>query len=707
MTIKRGNLLMTSIGKSVGAALFAAALFSANPVRADDTKAIIVLDASGSMWGRIEGEAKIVIARRVLADVLSGIKGDISLGLIAYGHREKGNCNDIEMLVDPAAGTAAAIAGAADKLNPKGKTPITRAVRQAAEGLNFTENRATVILITDGLETCAADPCALGKELERTGVDFTAHVVGFGLSAEEGRQVACLAEETGGLYMPADNAAALGAALSDTVEEIAAAEPEPAAQPEPEPETLPEASLAAPETVEIGKRFTVEWIGPGGRHDRIHMFDPRLANGEGRDVASRRLINDDFDNRKVTLIAPVRPGQYELRYLYGKKRPIIATRMIEVVEALVSLSAPANVALGRPITVEWVGPGARKDAIEIYNPDARQGDGKVLRSKRLVNEDFDNRKVTMEAPADPGFYQLRYWSGDGREVLATREIEVLDAEVSISAPDTVSIGRTFTVDWVGPGGRRDAIEIYDEAADAGRGKVLTSKRLTNGDFDNQKIDLIAPTRPGAYLLRYWNGKNRKVLATRPLKIEDAVVSVTAPDAVNILQTVKIGWVGPGANRDRLEFFDPKDRAGKGTVLRAKRLVNGDMDNRTVELLAPSRPGTFELRYWSGDGRKALATKEIVVEPVAVTINGPASAATASSITVTWEGPGAYRDAIQIFDPAAKGGKGAVLASKRLVNGDYTNRTVTMKTPKTPGSYRLRYWNSDDNAMLAETDLVLE
>ena len=67
-----------------------------------------------------------------------------------------------------------------------GKTPLTEAVRQAASTLKSTEAKATVILITDGIETCEADPCALGAELEASGVDFTAHVVGFGLTAEEG-----------------------------------------------------------------------------------------------------------------------------------------------------------------------------------------------------------------------------------------------------------------------------------------------------------------------------------------------------------------------------------------------------------------------------------------------------------------------------------------------------------------------------------------
>jgi Ca-activated chloride channel family protein len=121
-----------------------------------------------------------------------------------------------------------------------GKTPLTDAVKQAAEALRYTEDKATVILITDGLETCSGDPCALGKELEQSGIDFSAHVVGFGLTAEEGRQIACLADNTGGKYVAASDAASLKDALVQTVVEPAPAPaPEPAPAPAPEP-TKPE-----------------------------------------------------------------------------------------------------------------------------------------------------------------------------------------------------------------------------------------------------------------------------------------------------------------------------------------------------------------------------------------------------------------------------------------------------------------------------------
>ena len=121
-------------------------------------KAIIVLDASGSMWGQINGKPKLMIAREALHTVLQTLPPDLELGLMAYGHSEKGSCEDIELVVPPAAGTASAITTAADNMKFLGKTPLTAAVKQAAEALKYTEDKATVILITDGLETCNADP---------------------------------------------------------------------------------------------------------------------------------------------------------------------------------------------------------------------------------------------------------------------------------------------------------------------------------------------------------------------------------------------------------------------------------------------------------------------------------------------------------------------------------------------------------------------
>jgi len=190
------------------------AFLPAQAQTAADARSILVLDASGSMWGQIDGQPKIAIAREAVGTMLDGWKGG-DLGLMAYGHRRKGDCQDIELLIEPGAAGTEAIARQVNALNPMGMTPISAAVRQAAEVLRYSENKATVILVSDGEETCNADPCTLGEELERLGIDFTAHVVGFDIAqgsvADE--QLRCLAERTGGRYVQARDAGELNQAL--------------------------------------------------------------------------------------------------------------------------------------------------------------------------------------------------------------------------------------------------------------------------------------------------------------------------------------------------------------------------------------------------------------------------------------------------------------------------------------------------------------
>lgn len=276
------------IFRPVLALALAQALFS-TPLLADG-KSIIVLDASGSMWGQIDGKPKLEIARGALGTVLTGLDPATEIGLMAYGHRSKGDCNDIELVVPPAAGTAQAITDAANAMKFLGKTPLTESVRRAASELKSTEEKATVILITDGIETCEADPCALGAELEASGVDFTAHVVGFGLTAEEGATVACLAENTGGKYIEAKDAGSLLEALKTTV---AVAEPEPAPAPEPEP---------TPMALEKN-------------------FDPVIVLAEGQPEPEDAILDDAFVT--LRLILPDGAFSEETISVYGKQTELV------------------------------------------------------------------------------------------------------------------------------------------------------------------------------------------------------------------------------------------------------------------------------------------------------------------------------------------------------------------------------------------------
>jgi Ca-activated chloride channel family protein len=201
--------------------------------------AILILDASGSMWGQVDGQTKISAARKAVDSILSKWKPSDRLGLMAYGHRTKGECKDIELMVPVGAFDADKIRSAVRGLSPKGKTPMADSLRAAAQALRSTENKATVILVSDGIETCSPDPCAVAAELKKSGVNFTAHVIGFDVTDPMAKnQLQCIARATGGVYLDASNASGLENALGKAVEATQGTKVQSEAPAKPEPNPL-------------------------------------------------------------------------------------------------------------------------------------------------------------------------------------------------------------------------------------------------------------------------------------------------------------------------------------------------------------------------------------------------------------------------------------------------------------------------------------
>ena len=192
---------------------------SLGPARAEEgSRVLLILDASGSMRAKIGGKSKMDIAKDVVGKIVGKWNRADELGLIAYGHREKGNCKDIEVLKDPGILDKPSFMKAVKDLNPKGQTPMTAAVRMAAEALQYTEKKATVILVSDGIENCDADPCAVAEELKKAGIDLVVHTVGFGLDNKGAiAQLKCMAEKTGGTFATAETASELQKALTKSM----------------------------------------------------------------------------------------------------------------------------------------------------------------------------------------------------------------------------------------------------------------------------------------------------------------------------------------------------------------------------------------------------------------------------------------------------------------------------------------------------------
>lgn len=492
--------------------------------KAEAPRTIIVMDGSGSMWGQIDGRAKLEIARDTVARVLATMPPAQELGLIAYGHRRKGDCGDIELVVPPAAGTADQIAQRVNTMRFLGKTPLSAAVRQAADALRYGEEAATVVLVTDGLETCDADPCALGRELEEGGLDFTAHVIGFGLTQDEGAQVACLAQATGGRYIEARNADDLATALSQTVSAAPAIAPEPVAEPASKPTPLPAAGLVAPDSAPIGSMVEVGWtVSESSPYDTITI-------GHSDDESYDFYVYASQGN-PLKIQMPGAEGTYELRYV-SQDHTIVARRPIKVTPAPLSLSAVDTANVGQLVPVTWQGPDADYDTIQVQLPGGQGYSGYDYVSGK--------NPVLLRMPEEPGRYDLTYMLNDSAAII-TRPITVLPvgSEVaripaSLSAPTTVLANTDFPVGWSGPAAASDSVWLRR----VGDSSWVNYAYLTDGN----PLELRSPSEAGSYELVYKLGDEQD-LVTRTLIVADPAAPVPVVIAADDGGLFNVMWSG--------------------------------------------------------------------------------------------------------------------------------------------------------------------
>jgi Mg-chelatase subunit ChlD len=181
----------------------------------------IVVDASRSMWGRMNGQPKMVIAKDILEDVSYWFPEDLDLALRAYGSispSDDSDCADSTLLVPFEDENREYIRRAIAGLRPLGQTPIAYALNQAAYDFGDTRNDRALVLVTDGIESCGGDPAQAARELREQGI--MVHVIGFGLgnaADEDTASLQAVADASGGRYVTAGSAEELKEGLVQTV----------------------------------------------------------------------------------------------------------------------------------------------------------------------------------------------------------------------------------------------------------------------------------------------------------------------------------------------------------------------------------------------------------------------------------------------------------------------------------------------------------
>lgn len=185
----------------------------------EKTRILFLLDASGSMleqWER-PNQTRWSVAKSILTKLVDslGQNDKLELALRVYGHRspqEIKNCKDTWLEVPFRPRSHAQIIQKLAEIKPKGVTPITYSLEQAAN--DFPSNagyRNIVILITDGIESCGGDLCATSRALQKNGVFLRPYIIGLGLRAAQSLECA-------GKYIDADTPGKFNDVLNEAIE---------------------------------------------------------------------------------------------------------------------------------------------------------------------------------------------------------------------------------------------------------------------------------------------------------------------------------------------------------------------------------------------------------------------------------------------------------------------------------------------------------
>lgn len=186
---------------------------------------LFLLDCSFSMKESLGDKVqKMDAAKTVLQQAMSRIPSDVNLGLRVFGQGYTGDamqdCHQTALLVPLGQGNRRSIIESARQLHPYGLTPLAFALEQAAENdFAGVKGSKTIILISDGADTCMGDPCKLIAQLPNYGIKLKVDIVGLNMKNDKNarNQLNCITEKSGGKYYDANTAAQMIESISNSI----------------------------------------------------------------------------------------------------------------------------------------------------------------------------------------------------------------------------------------------------------------------------------------------------------------------------------------------------------------------------------------------------------------------------------------------------------------------------------------------------------
>jgi hypothetical protein len=342
------------------AVLLLAGLAATTVYAATDRSVILVLDASGSMKAKLpDGTSRMDAAKTAVKQLVSTLPGDTRLAFRAYGHQsnaDQKNCQDTALLIpfDTVARNKAEVIAKATSLQPLGHTPITYALTQAGQDLLREEAAAhTVVLVSDGKETCESDPCAAAKSLAETDAKLVVHTVGAGVDEPTRNQLQCIAAAARGSYFDANGAAELTTVVAQAAVTTATdAAPVAVAKTPISPKSA-STNKAAPTPLDAGE-IVKGRLGESDKTGQFHYWKVAAPAGDYRVVLDVKRADDKHSNIQTELAA-FGPDGNELAKVIGMNEIEFRTRDAATLNTAENRDITLRVSNGSGIVDYWLG----------------------------------------------------------------------------------------------------------------------------------------------------------------------------------------------------------------------------------------------------------------------------------------------------------------------------------------------------------------
>ncbi|MEH7379756.1 VWA domain-containing protein [Bacillus sp. JJ1533] len=171
----------------------------------------ILLDASGSMYGKVQGMQKMSIAKKAASRFASTVGNEKEISLVVYGHtgsnQEKDkqlSCSKIEDVYPLQKFNPEAFSEAVNSVQARGWTPLANAIDFVHKKTENSSNNVTLYIISDGIETCDGDPVGTAKAFAEKNSNRAVNIIGFDVDTESENQLKEVASAGNGEYLSAN-----------------------------------------------------------------------------------------------------------------------------------------------------------------------------------------------------------------------------------------------------------------------------------------------------------------------------------------------------------------------------------------------------------------------------------------------------------------------------------------------------------------------